>query len=222
VPVGDTTSSSAYYLVVTPATSLASANTFTRYEAEYADLSGSAAISYGKGKGYSGTALVEGYNATGGASTEFAVTAIDDGYYDLTLHYSGGTPSTARRQKIGLNLNGSELANLELSGTANVNGWASQKHRLFLAGGINLISFKAVADRSSDGLRLDAIDVVRATGPMMTYEAESAQNTRAGSAILTGSDSASGGVFVTQIGGGSANFLEFHNITTPSSGRYNS
>jgi hypothetical protein len=54
----------------------------------------------------------------------------------------------------------------------------------------------------------------------MSYEAESPQNTRAGNATLTSSDTASSGVFVTQIGGGNANFLQFNNISVPSSGNY--
>ena len=219
VTVPQAVESTAYYIIVTPATSMGSVKQANHYEAEYADLSGSAVIAYGKGTGYTGTSFVGGYRATGNAATEFAVTAPEDGYYDLTLRYATGSPASGKHHRVGLTLNGSQQADLELSATADSNSWNSQKKKFFLAGGINLFSFKALADGSSDGLQIDNIDLTSSIGSVASYEVENPANTLAGTAKLF-TDAAFGLTLATEIGGGSANFLQFNGVSAPASGNY--
>ena len=60
VPVGGMKALSAYHMIVTPNKDLSTVGSSTRYQAEYANISGSAAITYGSTGGYSGTSFVEG------------------------------------------------------------------------------------------------------------------------------------------------------------------
>ena len=219
VAVPKAVESSAYYLIVTPATSLGGVNreNHSHYEAEYADLSGTAAIAYGKATGYSGTSFVEGYSATGDAATEFAVTAQEDGYHELTLHYAAAALPTAKHNRVGVVLNGSPRGDIELPATAD--SWATQTKKFFLAGGINLFRFTALADGSSNGLKIDSIDLAPATGETTSYEAANPGNTLAGTAKLF-TDSATGLGLATKIGAGEANFLQFNGVAAPADGNY--
>src|SRR5690606_23201764 len=95
VPVTGMKALSAYHMIITPNKDLSAVNNPNRYEAEYANLAGTAAVTYGSNTGYSGTYFTEGYVNSSNASTQFYVTAANNGYYDVTLRYSAGPISGA-------------------------------------------------------------------------------------------------------------------------------
>lgn len=221
VPVNNLKALSAYQMIVTPDRDLSSANNATRYEAEYASISGSANITYGSNTGYSGTYYVEGYGGSSNAGTNFVVTAANNGYYNITLHYSAGpfTGAPANRT-IRMTLNGTTLKDLSLNGTADWNTWASSTVKVFLTAGINRIGIQAFTADDSDAINVDYIDVVPTSGTIVSYEAEASGNSLGGSAVVTGDTAASGGKYVGWIGGGSANTLQFNAVNVPAAGLY--
>jgi len=220
IPLTGLKGASAYQVIVTPNTDTSAANT-TRYEAEYARVSGSANITYGSNTGYSGTYFVEGYGASSTASTQFVVTAPSTGYYNVALRYSAGPYTGAPTNRTTrLTLNGSTLATLTLPGTANWNTWNTVTTKVFLNAGINRISADAYTSDDSDAINVDYIDVAATTGTVTAYEAESVANTRAGTAVVSANANASGGSYVGYVGNGAANTLQFNNISVGSAGHY--
>ncbi|MFF4253893.1 hypothetical protein ACFY1L_22075 [Streptomyces sp. NPDC001663] len=220
VPVANMAASSAYQMIVTPDTDRTVADVPTRYEAEYADLSGSARVKYAAGTGYSGTSFVDGYAGSRDASTNFVVTAPDHGYHDVTLRYSAGphrgTPA-ARTTRV--TVNGSRLTDLSLSGTANWNTWRTRTVRMFLTQGINRINYGAYTRDDRDDIAVDSIDVTPSTsGVIGSYEAENPANTLSGTAVTASDTAASGGEYVHWLGNGTANTLQFNGVTTRTSG----
>ncbi|MEV4115104.1 CBM35 domain-containing protein [Nonomuraea sp. NPDC049695] len=117
IPLTGLKGSSAYHVVVTPAKGATSGS---RYEAEFADLSGS--ITYGQ------VSSVDG-------STRFVVTAPTDGYYNVGLRYSAPASRTVR-----LRLNGSDLTDVTLPATT---GWNTVTAKVFLTAGINRLEVGA-------------------------------------------------------------------------------
>jgi hypothetical protein len=211
---------SAYQVIITPntATNTIVAN---RYEAEYASLSGTAKVTYGTNTGYSGTYFVEGYGASSTAGTNFVVNAASDGYYNVSLRYSAGAYTGAPANRTTqLVLNGTAVANVALPGTANWNTWNTVTTKLYLQAGINRISYDAYTSDDSDAINIDYIDVAATTGTVGAYEAESASNTLAGTAVVASSTGASGGKYVGYIGLGSGNTLTFNGVTAASAGTY--
>ena len=211
---------SAYEVILTPntATNTIVAN---RYEAEYASLGGTAAVTYGTNTGYSGTYFVEGYGASSTASTNFVVNAASDGYYNVSLRYSAGAYTgapTARTTQ--LVLNGSTVEDLPLPGTTNWNTWNTVTTKLYLQAGINRISYDAYTSDDSDAINIDYIDVAATTGTIGSYEAESTSNTLAGTAAVASSTGASGGKYVGYVGLASGNTLQFNGVTATTAGTY--
>jgi hypothetical protein len=221
VPLTGLHGASAYQLIVTPNTDLSTVGPSTRYEAEYARLAGTAKVTYGSNTGYSGTYFVEGYGASSTASTQFVVTAANDGYHNLGLRYSAGPLSGApANRSIQLRVNGSALTNVALPGTVNWNTWNTVTTKVFLPAGINRIDVNAYTGDDSDAINIDRLDVAATTGTVTNYEAESSANTRAGTAAVGSNSAASGGAYVGFIGAGTANTLQFNNITVPAAGTY--
>lgn len=221
VPVNNMKALSAYQLIVTPDKDLSPAGPGTRYQAEYAALSGTAAVTYGSTGGYSGTSFVEGYGGTNNASTNFVVTAPDNGYYDVTVRYAAGPLGSAPSTRtLRMDLNGSTLTDLSMPATADWNTWNNATARVFLTAGINRISLKAFTNDESDAVNIDYIDVVPSSGTVTTYQAEASGNTLGGSAAVASNASASGGQYVGWIGGGAGNTLQFNNVSVPASGLY--
>jgi hypothetical protein len=211
---------SAYQIVITPDKDLSAASS-SRYEAEYARLDGSARVTYGTNTGYSGTSFVEGYGASTTASTKFVVTAPGDGYYDLGLRYSAGPYSGApANRSVRLRLNGADLTDLALPGTADWNTWRTAGARVFLTAGINRVEANAYASDDRDAVNLDYLDVAAATGTITTYQAEGSGNTLSGAAVVATDSAASGGRYVGYIGAGANNTLRFNGVTVPTAGRY--
>ncbi|MEU6715790.1 hypothetical protein ABZ897_30360 [Nonomuraea sp. NPDC046802] len=119
IPLTGLKGTSAYHVVVTPAKDVSPSA--SRYEAEYAALSGAARITYGTAASY-----VEGGGVT------FVVTAPSDGYYNVGLRLSGG-PARLR-------LNGSDLT--EVTGGS---GWNTVTTKVFLTAGVNRLEVQGAA-----------------------------------------------------------------------------
>ncbi|MBV1855210.1 carbohydrate-binding protein [Catellatospora tritici] len=221
VPLTGLKGTSAYQVVITPNKDTTTAGSTTRYEAEYAALSGSAQVAYGTNTGYSGTYFTEGYGASSNASTKFVVTAATDGYYNVGLRYSAGplTGAPANRS-IRLRLNGVDLATPALPGTANWNTWNTVTTKVFLTAGINQIEVNAYTGDDADAINVDYLDVVATTGTITAYQAESSANTRSGTAAVGSNTAASGGQYVGFVGNGAGNTLRFNNVTVSAAGRY--
>ena len=122
--------------------------------------------------------------------------------------------------KVRLHLNGSLLEDLGLAATAGPNTWTNHARKVFLTGGINRIVFAGEPDGSSEGLRIDSLDVTPAAGTITEYEAEDSANTIGGAAKIEDNGGASGAKVANAIGAGSANFLQFNNIAVPAAGTY--
>jgi|GEM_PF-660124 len=221
VPVTGMKALSAYHMIITPNKDLSAVNNPNRYEAEYANLAGTAAVTYGSNSGYSGTYFSEGYVNSSNASTQFYVTAANNGYYDITLRYSAGPISGAPANRtIRIKLNGANLKDVTLPGTADWNTWASATERVYLTAGINRIDVNAYTTDNSDAIQVDYIEIAPRTGQVTVYEAEATGNTLGGAAVVANDSAASNGKLVGFIGAGSANFLQFNNVNVPTSGVY--
>lgn len=221
VPLTGLRGASAYQLIVTPNKDLSAVSSSTRYEAEYARLAGTAALTYNTNTGYSGTYFSEGYGNSGTASTQFVVTAANDGYYNVALRYSAGPYTGApTNRSIRLRLNGANLTDLALPGTANWNTWNTVTRKVFLTAGINRIDVNAYTSDDSDAINVDYIDVTSTTGTVTAYEAEASGNTLSGAARVSSNSAASGGAYVGYIGAGGGNTLRVNNISAPTAGRY--
>ena len=220
VPLTGLKGSSAYHVVITPDKDLTTVGSASRYEAEYARTAGTAKITYGGTTGYSGTSFTEGYGASTTASTRFVVTAPTDGYYNLGLRYSAGpyTGAPANRS-IRLRLNGADLTDLALPGTADWNTWNTATSKVFLTAGINRVDVNAYASDDRDAINVDYLDVTAATGTVTAYQAETG-TTLGGTAVVVSDGAASGGRYVGWIGAGAANTLRVNNVTAPTAGRY--
>jgi hypothetical protein len=220
VPLTGLKGSSAYQIIVTPATAR-SAAVPGRYEAEYAKLGGTAKVTYGTNTGYSGTYFVEGYGASTTASTGFVVSVPADGYYNLSLRYSAGPYSGAPADRsIRLRLNGTDLTTVALPGTTDWNTWKTAATKVYMPAGISRVEYNAYATDDRDAVNLDYLDVAATTGSVTAYEAESASNTLSGTAAIVADSAASGGKYVGWLGAGSANTLRFNGVTAPTTGRY--
>ncbi|MER7728972.1 carbohydrate-binding protein [Streptomyces sp. NPDC096323] len=221
LPLTGLKGSSAYQAVVTPNSDLTPVASPTRYEAEYAALKGSARVTYGTNTGYSGTYFTEGYGNSTNAGTSFVVTAPADGYYNVGLRYSAGPYAGAPpNRSLRLRLNGADLTDVSLPGTANWNTWNTATTKVFLHAGINQIEANAYASDDRDAANIDYLDVTPTTGIITEYQAESNANTRSGTASAGSNTAASGGQYVGFIGAGAGNTLRFGNVTVPAAGRY--
>lgn len=221
VPLTGLKGQSAYQIIVTPNTDLSAASSTSRYEAEYARLGGTAKVTYGSNTGYSGTYFAEGYGASTTASTKFVVTAPANGYYNLSLRYSAGPYTGAPADRsIRLRLNGSDLTDVALPGTADWNTWKTATTKVFLPAGISRVEYNAYAGDDRDAVNLDYLDVAATSGTVTAYEAEATGNTLSGAAAVVSDSAASGGKYVGWLGAGAANTMRFNNVTASAAGRY--
>ncbi len=220
VPLTGLKGQSAYQVIVTPDKDLSAASS-SRYEAEYAAITGTAKITYGSNTGYAGTSFTEGYGASSTASTNFVVTAPADGYYNLALRYSAGpyTGAPANRS-IRLRVNGTDLTDVTLPGTTDWNTWNTATSKVYLPAGINRIDYHAFASDDRDAVNLDHLGVTATTGTVTAYESESTGNTLSGTAVVVSDTAASGGKYVGWLGAGAANTLRFNGVNVSTAGRY--
>ena len=220
VPLTGLKGQSAYQVILTPNTDLSPASA-SRYEAEYARVGGTANITYGSNTGYSGTYFVEGYGASTTASTKFVVSVGSNGYYNLSLRYSAGPYSGAPTDRsIRLRLNGSDLTDVALPGTADWNTWKTTTTKVFLPAGISRVEYNAYSGDDRDAVNLDYLDVAATSGSTTAYEAEAGGNTLSGAAAVVSDSAASGAKYVGWLGAGSANTLRFNNVTASTAGVY--
>ena len=211
---------SAYEVILTPNTDTSAATT-TRYEAEYADLTGAAKVQTSNHAGYSGTSYVEGYDSSSAANTNFIVNVSSDGYYDVALRYSAGPIAGApTNRSVQVVLNGATARTLSLTGTANWDSWNTATTKLYLQGGINRITFSGAATDNSDAINLDWASVTATTGTTQTIEAEAAGNTLTGSAVTNTNTNASSGSYVGYIGQGMQNSITFNGVQASTAGVY--
>lgn len=212
IPLTGLKGTSAYQVILTPNTARPAALT-GRYEAEYAVLGGTATIA--------GTYFTEGYGGSTTASTAFVVTAPHDGYYNLSLRYSAGPYSGAQADRsLRLRVNGSNLTDVALPGTADWNTWKTATTKVYLPAGVNRIEYNAYASDGRNAVNLDYLDLAASTGTVTGYESESSANTRGGTAVVVADSAASGGSYVGWIGAGAANTLRFNGVNAPATGRY--
>ncbi len=221
IPVQDMKQTAAYQMVITPNNALiAASNNMNHYEAEYADLSGSAKVQ-SKHTGYSGTSYVSGYENSKNALTKFVVYADQDGYYNVGLKYSAGQVSKAEDNRIvKMSVNQSITTDLILSGTSDWDTWNQVNTKVFLHAGINIIEYKAHSNDNSDAIYVDFIEVSPSKYSINSYEAEATENTLSGNAVIEGVNNASGKKIAGWIGAGKENYLQFNNIDVPVSGTY--
>lgn len=167
---------------------------YDEYEAEYAEISGAATLSYDNAGG-SGPGVV---NLPADASVTFWVYSPQDAAARLRL-------VSSQESGVSVKVNG--------QGTATS---AFGLVDAFLLGGINKIEVQGAAGLSVDEL------IVMSDGqiPVSRYEAENAMV--AGSASVTSFSLASGGQAVTGIGGeiDNGNSLTFGNVQVPDYGTY--
>jgi hypothetical protein len=215
IPLTGLKGQSAYQVILTPDTDRTTVGSTTRYEAEYASVSGTAKVTYGS------PSFVEGYGASTNASTRFVVTVPSDGYYAVGLRYSAGPYAGAPADRsIRLRLNGSDLTDVALPGTADWGTWNTVTTKVYLPAGISRIEVNAYAGDDRDAINVDYLDVAPTTGTVTGYEAEAGGNTLSGTAVVVSDPAASGGKYVGWIGAGAANTLRFTNVTVPTAGRY--
>jgi hypothetical protein len=215
VTVDGMAESSAYQMIVSPARDVPVVDDARRHHrAEYADLLGSARLTYGGDTGRLGTCLLEGTDA----GVSFVLTAGENGFHTVRLRYLagpiGGEPSG---RTIQLTLNDSPLRDVPVPATADWNTPAEVNFDVFLAAGINRIAFYASI---GSALCLDSIEVTPTGRTLDAYEAEAASNTLSGTARVVSDPAASGGGYVGDIGNGAANSLQFNAVRAPASGIY--
>ena len=116
-----------------------------------------------------------------------------------------------RGESLRLVLNGFSLTEVSLPEAANTG------LNVFLTAGINQIAFEATTDIA---IPVFTLEVDPGRGLVDVYEAESAQNTLGGTAIVVDDPTASGGRYVGGIGDGATNFLEFKDLLVMQSGLY--
>jgi hypothetical protein len=210
----------AYQLIITPQQGTLPLPVPDHYEAQYAGLSGSARVSYGTPDSPRGS-FVEGYAGSSSASTCFIVTAQEDRFYDIQLHYCAlqirGEPAAV---PVRVTLNGAKLKDIDLPLTDVWDAWSESILCVFLQAGINRIAFDAPGAENDVEIWIAGIDVAPGSGPALAYEAEAKENTLAGTALVQSHPAASGGKCVTNIGGGAGSYLQFNDITAPEDGTY--
>ncbi|WP_188881130.1 delta endotoxin C-terminal domain-containing protein [Alicyclobacillus cellulosilyticus] len=196
-----------------------------RYAAEYAQLSGSAVVEYGKNSGYPGHGYVSGYENSNSASTNFVVSVDKDGFYDVRLCYSAGPVTGSPNDRVvKMQLNGSFLEYVDLPSTGSWDKWGVVDEKIFLQAGINNITFSAFTNDNRDDVVLNYIDLTPDHGDskkILTLEAESKKNSLGGIARVLSDPHASGGKYVALTANtkGSSN-IKFNDIHVPESGLY--
>jgi hypothetical protein len=97
--------------------------------------------------------------------------------------------------------------------------WANASTTMFLTQGINRIAYGALSkwkQRCATGLHSGP----PGSGTITTYEAAALGNTVAGSAVRETNSTAPGGTDVGFVGQGSANYVQFNNVSVPTAGLY--
>ena len=224
LPLNNLKGDSAYYAVITPATSQGKVSNST-VEAEYARRNGTAKVTYGNATGYSGAGYVKGADAT--ASSDFFVDSKKDGYSEVTLRYSAPKAegqNAKRTVTLKINPNESSARNdsqeltLQLPETKDANTWQTAKVRVYMPLGLNQIT---VEGYGTQGVLIDSLSTSTADDSSVTrYEAEDSSNTFNGSAKVSTDNNASNSRIVGNVGNGANNWFQFNKVTVPEDGNY--
>jgi hypothetical protein len=207
IPLTGMVGTTAYLVVVSPATNKAVTGLKSPLEAEYARIEGPVIAS--SQPGYSATGYVDA--SAKSAKVYFIANVATDGYYEVKIRHLADAATPAR---IGMEINGLKVLDLALSGGAN---WSDMTMKAFLQAGINRITLT-----NSDGGKflVDFLDYIATTGGFASYEAEASANALAGTAAVASNASASGTKIVTKLGGGANNTLQFADVTVATAGSY--
>lgn len=207
IPLSGMVGTTAYLVVVSPATNNAVTGLKNPLEAEYARIEGPVIAS--SQAGYSATGYVDA--STKGAKVYFIANVASDGYYQVNLRQSAEASTTAR---IDMEINGLKVLDLLPSGSAN---WSDMTMKVFLQAGINRIT---LTNTTGGKFLVDYLDYASTTGELASYEAESSTNTLAGTAVVSSNASASGSKIVNKLGGGANNTLQFGDVAVATAGSY--
>ena len=224
LPLNNLKGDSAYYAVITPATSQGKVSNST-VEAEYARRNGTAKVTYGNASGYSGTGYVSGTDAA--ASSDFFVDSKKNGYSEVTLRYSAPKAdgqNAKRTVTLKINPNENSARNdaqeltLQLPETKDTNTWQTAKVRVYMPLGLNQIT---VEGYGAQGVLIDSVSTASADDSSVTrYEAEDSSNTFNGSAKVSADNNASNSRIVGNVGNGANNWFQFNKVTVPEDGNY--
>ena len=224
LPLNNLKGDSAYYAVITPATSQGKVSNST-VEAEYARRNGTAKVAYGNASGYSGTGYVSGTDAA--ASSDFFVDSKKNGYSEVTLRYSAPKAdgqNAKRTVTLKINPNENSARNdaqeltLQLPETKDTNTWQTAKVRVYMPLGLNQIT---VEGYGTQGVLIDSVSTASADDSSVTrYEAEDSSNTFNGSAKVSADNNASNSRIVGNVGNGANNWFQFNKVTVPEDGNY--
>ena len=190
-----------------------------RYEAEYASLDSGFRVER-NAPGFSGVGFAQSAGSGQADSITFVTATAQDGFYNMRLRYTlqGASPVTAQ-----VALNGSALNTTTLNASA-AGQWNDTAQDIFLAAGINRITFQVPASSGGNGAVLtDCLDVTPLngdTGESTIYAAASSQNKLSGTAVIASDPYAYSGAYVGYVGNGAGNTLQFNGVTVPSSATY--
>lgn len=219
IPVDNMKALSAYQIIITADTDRTSWSN-NRYESEYAELVGAAYPVANEGN-YSGTGYVQGFGFTDHAAVTYTTSVPENGYYDVRLRYSAGDfPNAPTNRKVRMELNGEWVKDITVSQTGGWSDWQDAHQTIYLQGGINQITLSAFTNDEEDCVNQDYIELTPSNLQAVSYEAESANNSLYGSAVVEYAQNASGQHYVGWIGNGSNNALSFENIQVPKAGQY--
>lgn len=132
----------------------------SRYEAEYASLSGAtvagkAAVNNNH-SGYSGTGFVDRLEEDEAAVTFYAKVA-NAGDYEVTLRYANGNTGA---KTLSVYVNGSYVESASMSATDNWNTWDNCVQTLHFSAGNNIITYKYDEDAGDSGyVNIDYLEV---------------------------------------------------------------
>ncbi|MFW6256726.1 MAG: RICIN domain-containing protein, partial [Bacillota bacterium] len=205
--------SSAYYAVISPGSAaVSSRDKKHRYDAVYADISGSGSVKYDNQKGNKGVGYLELKSDSEG---QFAVQAPDDGFYNLKVGYSGPSDVSGQEGPV-INLNGEEVK--KFSSAAGNESWQEESFALFLQAGINEIS--VAPGGQMEKINLDYLELEPGQGEVDVYEVDDKETELKGRARLEDRENASRGKVAVDIGFREENRLEFTGVEVPTDGVY--
>ena len=204
---------SAYYAIVTPKTSQNVAVPGV-LQAGFAHVRDSS-VMYGDAQGYEGVGYIRSDVADAEAS--FFITAVKNGYYDLSLRYSAPQrEAMPESREVTLRLNQGDEFTLQLPQTQDEADWRVSNLRIYLPLGINEVT---IAGYGASDVRIDSLGFVPADDDAVTkYEAEGA--VLSGKAEIVDLVSASGGQIVANVGNGTGNGLAFDAVEASADGDY--
>jgi hypothetical protein len=206
-----TGATSAYYVVLTPSSKESSAHEVEGYPAIYATLSGAAQPVYRVGDG-----TVRGVGGSMPSGATFPVTAEADGYYTIALRYiPHGHEHSAG--SLGFEVNGVDAGDFKLQGPRSGQPWAEAHALVFLAGGVNSLTFGSLPE-TRGSVELLSLQLSPASLTATTYSATEERNTLSGGAVAERGDV--GHSWIGLPAGASPAALQFDHISVPTAGKY--